>query len=563
MSQLATLFWLRLVIFRNSMTGRSEIISTLLRFVILGGYLLISLLVGLLLFLLMVRLPSSPGGVMANSMGTIFGLLVFLTLVTQATGTSANFDPRRFILFPISFKKLFALNLASACAEPVMLTLLPAMAGLLIGRGVALGQAWAGLLAFVCAAVWINALYVLVALLTAWLLSGRRRRTEIFFTALIGLFLVGGQLLPRLIGNGTGDGLWEGLAPVRDLTGAVLAWTPFGVWREFFDALKTDGPLVAYRRLAPTMLFWTGLTWMAGFAVFTRLAVSARAGTSELARASGVAPPSHRMLLKLPFASPQLSVIFAKEITYLLRNTVTWLNTANILVITLIAINPARRSLGNGDVRFFEPSPSGAAWGDFWWVTLLLSYTFLVNHQYFSAIFAFDSSGFRQYLLTPVRWQRVLVGKNLAACCIVAVQLGLILIGTQMFYGGVALSKLLLVGCTALTAMALATLVGNLISIRLPYPADFGVRRRRSQDGYGVLIAVLWIVLFVLLGGLFAVPVLLGWLLESAFVKAAAYLAIAIAAGASYLLCLNRQGRLLAARQFDIAEALTRRAEKV
>ncbi|MFN7945155.1 MAG: hypothetical protein U0Z53_07370 [Blastocatellia bacterium] len=562
MSQLVTLFWLRLVIFRNSMTGRREIVSTVLRFVILGGYLLISLLVGLMLFLLMVRMPDTLGGFMANSMGTIFGMLVFLTLVTQATGTSANFDPRRFILFPISFKKLFALNLVSAFAEPVMLTLLPSVAGILLGRGVALGHSWAGLTAFVCAAVWINALFVFVALLTAWLLSGRRRRTEIFFTALIGLFLVGGQLLPRLIDNGAGDGLWELLEPVRHLTGAVLAWTPFGLWREFFDALRLDGPLIAYRQLVPTILIWTGLTWMAGFAVFTRLAVSASTGTSGLARDAAIAPPSHRMSLKLPFASHQLSVIFAKEITYLLRNTVTWLNTANILVITLIAINPARRSLHNSEGHIFEHSPAWAGWSDFWWVTLLLSYTFLVNHQHFSAIFAFDSSGFRQYLLTPVRWKRVLLGKNMAACCIVAVQISLILIGTQWFYGGVTLPKLFLAGCTSLTSMALASLAGNVFSIRLPYPADFGVRRRRSQDGYGALIAFLWIILFVMLGGLFALPVLLGWLLKSVLIREAAYLTTAIAAGASYLLCLNRQSRLLETRQFDIAEALTRRTEK-
>lgn len=241
------------------------------------------------------------------------------------------------------------------------------MAGILLGRGVALGHSWAGLTAFVCAAVWINALFVFVALLTAWLLSGRRRRTEIFFTALIGLFLVGGQLLPRLIDNGAGDGLWELLEPVRHLTGAVLAWTPFGLWREFFDALRLDGPLIAYRQLVPTILIWTGLTWMAGFAVFTRLAVSASTGTSGLARDAAIAPPSHRMSLKLPFASHQLSVIFAKEITYLLRNTVTWLNTANILVITLIAINPARRSLHNSEGHIFEHSPAWAGWSDFWW----------------------------------------------------------------------------------------------------------------------------------------------------------------------------------------------------
>ncbi|HWQ35177.1 MAG TPA: hypothetical protein VNQ79_20195 [Blastocatellia bacterium] len=562
MSQLLTLFWLRFVIFRNSLTGRREVVSTMLRLMILAGYLMLSLSAGLILFLIMVKMPETVGHWMTNSMGTLFGMLVFLTLVTQATGTSANFDPRRYILFPISFRKLFALNLISAFSEPVMITLLPSVGGILLGRGVALAQPLAGLIAFVCAVVWVDALFVFVALLTAWLLSGRRRRTEIFFTVLIGLFLLSGQLLPRLIDTSVGNGLLELTGPYRRIIGEVLVWTPFGMWREFYAALEAGRLLEAYRQMLSVIVVWTGAVWLAGYGIFKRLATSARSGTSGSPRDALLPAPSHRMSLKLPFVSEQLSVIFAREIIYLLRNTVTWLNTANILVITLIAFNPGRR-LRNGEDHLFETLNRGQAdWREFWWMTLLISYASLVNHQHFSAIFAFDSSGFRQYLLTPVRWRRVLLGKNLAACCIVALQICLILAGTQLLYDGLTGQKIWLIFCTSLTAMSVGSLVGNLLSIQFPYPADFGVRRRRAQGSYGTLIAFLWLLLILALCGLFAVPVLLGWLLLSVTVKNLAYALIAAASCALYLLSLSRQARLLEAKQFDIAEALTRRTEK-
>jgi hypothetical protein len=564
MSQLMTLFWLRYVIFRNSLTGRREIVSTLLRIVIMGGYLMASLGVGLALFLIMVLNPDSLGGFLANSMGTLFGALVFLTLVTQATGTSASFDPRRFILFPVSFTKLYALNLASAFSEPVLITLLPAIAGILLGRGVALGQPFGGMLAFVSAAVWVDSLFVFTALLTAWLLSGRKRRTEIFFTALMGLFLVSGQLLPRIIDTNFGNGLLALLQPYRALIGSVLVWTPFGVWREFYDLLDSGSLLAAAAHLLPVIVIWTGLIQLAGYAVFTRLAISARTGTSGTARHVNAAAPAHRLTLKLPFVSEQLSVIFARELTYLLRNTVTWLNTANILVITLVAFSPARPGFRQRGDRLIESTVKGwTSWREFWWVTLITGYTFMVNHQQFSAIFAFDGSGFRQYLLTPVRWRRVLMGKNLAACVVAGTQICLILVGTQIIYGDLTWRRLFVVGCAALTAMSVSALVGNLLSIHFPYPAEFGIRRRRAQENYGAIILVIWIALFILVSGLFTLPLVMAWLFMSATAKYVMYAVLALAACALYLFRLEAQSRLLEVKRFDLAEALTRRAEKV
>lgn len=568
MSQLLTLFWLRYVVFRNSMGGRREFVSTLLRLVFITGYLLLSVGTGVALFLIMVLMPDSVGNLLAGSMGMIFGMLLFLTLVTQATGTSANFDPRRFILFPLNLKKLFALNLASAFSELVLITLLPSVAGILIGRGVALGHTLAGCLVFVLATLWIDALFVLVALLTAWLLSGRKRRTEIFFTVLMGMFLVSGQLLPRLLATSLGDGVRGWLQPWQKLIGDVLAWTPFGVWQEFFVILARQDALAAFRHLLPVSLVWTGLAWLAGYAVFVRLAKSAPAGTSRTTRADDSAEPAHLLSLKLPFVSEQLSVIVARELTYLMRNTVTWLNTVNILVIGLLALSPARLSMRGRSPGSWQPEesftlPGAFPWGELWWLLMLTGFTLLVNFQYFSAIFAFDGSGFRQYLLTPVRWRRILLGKNLAIGMLVAGQITLILLGTILLYGPVPGGRLFLLFCTAITAMVVFTLAGNALSIHFPYPAEFGIRRRRSQNSYGTISFIVLLVLVLLLGLMLALPLLAGWLLMSSVVKYATGAGMALLACLVYLFQVKQQSHTLEAKQFDISEALTRRAAKI
>ncbi|HZS10285.1 MAG TPA: hypothetical protein VFD58_35985 [Blastocatellia bacterium] len=569
MSQLLTLFWLRYVIFRNSVTGAKEIFSAVLRLIILLGYLLLSLGAGVVLFVAMVAMPDTLGSFMANSMGTIFGMLVFLTLITQATGTSANFDPRRFILFPVSFKKLFALNLISALAEPVMITLLPSVAGILIGRGVALRHPLAGLTAFVCAALWINALFVLIALVTAWLLSGRKRRTEIFFTVVMGLFLLVSQILPRMIGTSFGSSLWDFLQPYREGMGEIFSWTPFGVWGKFFEILKRHDASGAFERLLAVSVVWTGMAWAAGYAVFTRLATSARSGTSGSARNAEVSAPSQRLALRLPFVSEQLSAIFAKEITYLMRNTVTWLNTANILVITLLAFRPVQYGLQRGfrrgeDLSRLERLPyAQIPWGEIWWIMMVVLFPFMVNFQYFSSLFAFDASGFRQYLLAPVSWLRVLLGKNLAIWVMVAAQMSLIVLGTLVFYGNLTPGKVYLLGCALITVVVSCSLVGNLLSIHFPYPAEFGIRRRRSRSGYEAVS--IFAIVGVLLGnaGLIILPAVLGWLFGGPGLRYLSATAIVLIACVIYGLSLGGQSRRLEAKRFDIAEALTRKTEKI
>jgi hypothetical protein len=440
-----------------------------------------------------------------------------------------------------------------------MITIVPSVAGMLIGLGIALDEPMAGLLAFVCALLWVNGLFVFVGLLTAWLLAGRKRRTEIFFGLLIGLMVIGGQLLPRLAETSWGRAAWHWLYPYWGVVSDLLAWTPISVWSFFFEHLSQGQVAEAYFRLLAVSVVFTGLVWAGGYAIFTKLATSARASSSQSTpgRAKRSTLLSSLILLKLPFASEQVAVIFAKELLYFTRNTATYLNALSALVLTLVAFGRSSSSLGRGF------NHQAADWWDGLRVAFWVAYTFTLNTTYFVNSFGFDAAGFRQYLLAPLIWQRLLVGKNLALGLLVGIQVVLILMGAQLLYQELTWGKVYIALCATVTSAALYWLVGNFLSSNFPYRSEFGVRTRRSNERFS---AANMVALFGLMLGsmaLLALPFGLGYLFKSLTLKYYAFTALAAGASTIYALRVSRQGRKLEARRFEIVEALTRKTEKI
>ena len=557
MSQLLTLFWLRYVVFKNSLTRRRDVATTIFNVLIFCGYLLFWTAVGTSLFLAVVYFQEFRHIALTGGMTLLLGMMLFFMLVSQSTGTSAHFDPRRYILFPIPLGKLFALNLVSALAEVVMVTVLPIVAGLLLGLGVGLHEPLAGVVAFLSAVLWIDALFVFVGLLTAWLLAGRKRRTEIFFGLLIGVMVIGGQLLPRMATTRWGRMALEWLHPYLGTIREVLTWTPLSVWTFFFEHLSQGDVSGAYLRLLAVSAIFVGLMWGGGYAVFTRLATSARASSSQSARGK-VEPSTTRsnlLTLKLPLMSEQLSVIFAKELLYLARNTATYLNTVSVLVITLLAFS--KSSFGRGFRN------SGMDVWDSLRIPFWVAYTFTINAHNFVNSFGFDASGFRQYLLAPLDWKRLLLGKNLANGLLACAQVLLILVGAQVFYQDLNLGKLYIAFCAILIELPIYSLVGNFISINFASRAEFGVRTRRSNDRFSITNAGSLIGLLIGSMALMGLPFLLSYLLHNPAVKYYALAVIAIITCTIYVVRINSQSSKLEARRFEIAEALTRKTEKI
>lgn len=550
MSQLATLFWLRYTVFKNSLTTRGDVARQVLNAVLLLVPLLMSVGIGIALFVALLLVEHFRGPVVSGGMTTVLATLLFLMLISQSTGASSHFDPRRFMLFPIQLSKLYVLNLLSALGEFSMLMILPSMAGMLLGLGFAYQQPLGGLLAFVLALLWVDALFICTGMLFAWLLSGRKRSREILFALLIGAMTIGGQLLPRFFMTTYGRGLVQWLMPYRQLISTVFDWTPIGVWSFFFQHLATGEIAAAYVQLLLVCGLWISLAWGVGYALFRRLTTSASASSSANRKGTEVARINlHNFLtLRLPFVSGQISAVVAKELRYFGRNPATYLTMLSSLIFPLLFFRSGRKGTGLGE---------GLGWISGW-----VGYVFLMNLQYFVGLFAYDAAGFRQYLLAPIQWKRLLLGKNLAIWIIVTMQISLVLLGAELLDHNLTMEKVYVAACSSLLAAAIYSTVGNYVSIYFPYRVQFGVPARRRENWSGINLLVQFALLFGVIG-LLLLPIGAGYWFKSKGLRYALFALLAVASWGIYVWLLERQGKLLEARRFEIAETLTRKTEKV
>jgi hypothetical protein len=549
MSQLFTLFWLRYRIFRNSLTTRGEIARKILNVLLLLIPILLSLGIGVGLFVLLLLVEQFRAPVVSGGMTTVLATLLFLMLISQSTGTSSHFDPAKFALFPIQLRKLYLLNLVSALGEFSMLMVLPSLAGMLLGLGFAYQQPWAGLLAFVLALLWINALFICTGMLFAWLLSGRKRSREILFALLIGFITVGGQLLPRFFMTDYGEGFVEWLAPYRAFFSTLINWTPIGVWSFFFQHLTTGETTTAYARLLAVTSIWISFAWLVGYLLFTRLATSARVSSSASARLASdkqPASPSTFLNLQVPLLSEQTSVVFAKELRYFTRNPATYLTVLSSLIFPLLFFRSGRSSTNDSLL----------------WVSGWIAYVFAMNLQYFVGLFAYDAAGFRLYLLLPIKWTRVLLGKNAAIWLLVTTQISLVLVSAELLDHNLTLEKIYVAGCSLLIALAIYSLVGNYISLYFPYRVNFGIPAKRRKEWSGINLLIQFSLLFGVIG-LLLLPIGLGYWFKSKLLLYLSFAGLVLMSWFVYARLLEQQGEILQQRRFDIAEKLTRKIEKI
>jgi hypothetical protein len=264
------------------------------------------------------------------------------------------------------------------------------------------------------------------------------------------------------------------------------------------------------------------------------------------------------MMLKLPFIPEQVSVIFAKDLLYLSRNTATYINMLSALVITLFAFGRSNRAFGRG-----FSSNASSDWWDGLRIVFWVAYAFTPSLNLFTNLFGFDAAGFRQYLLAPISWRQLLLGKNMAMGLLAAVEIALILVGAQLLYQDLTWGKVYIAVCATVVTTALYSIVGNFISVNFPVRAEFGVRTRRSSDRSSATNIISVFGLMIGSMALLILPFGLGWLFRSLVVKYYAFAALAIMTSAVYALRLDGQSRQLERHRFDIAEALTRKTEKI
>ncbi|MCA1626495.1 MAG: hypothetical protein LC742_00810, partial [Acidobacteria bacterium] len=438
MAQLTALVWLKWRLFRNAFARKGQgtanrVASLLTMLVGLAIALLVAGGMGVAAYALVGR----AGG--AELRGALVLFILFATIyLTWATvplslGGGGQFAPGRMLLYPISLRKLFALDLLSELTSLASIFAAPAVCAIALGAGLASGRIGRSLVVAACALVFGVALSKLLATSVGALIQARRTRGEAL------LALVGAAAAFTGVLFGQSERLLEGAQSFP----AALRWTPPGAAALALAGASGAGGdnnfwfavalLLTYAAAAIMLAYWIAKRSLASSGIEAR-----KRETRDAALARTRAALAG---WSLPFVSPQLSSVVEKELRYALRNAQLRVMALMPFVLTLSFSLIGTRRGGESFSLFgeFAPYMEGSR------SALSLLYVFMIMSSLSGNLFAFDGGGMRTLVLSPVERRTILSGKNLAVLIVSFFVSALVTAFNGLLYGGLTWRALLLV----------------------------------------------------------------------------------------------------------------------
>lgn len=565
MTQFGALIWLKWTLFRNAMRSRKAVVNriagTLGTLAALALALLIA--VGLGFAAYAVASPDALGEAQvafgrpttqageSTPTSSFFLFMIFALLylmwatVPLSMGGGSRFDPGRLLLYPISLRKLFAIDLLSELASLTSIFAVPAVFAVAIGAGLRNGNVLLALVAAVCATAFGVALAKWLATSIGALMQRQRTRGETLL-ALVGAVagLVGafaGQLVPIIARHG---GAFRGMrwTPPGAAAVALMSGLRPGGTRDYALALFT---LTAY-----TVMFVVASYWVGRRAALNMGGAKRRAGQTR-----AVNQTESYAGWQLPFLSAELSAVIEKEMRYAMRNA--QLRMMALMPLILIGVRFAQGSgfRSKGELPPDVSSYAGgfALYGEGLLVAVGVLYVFLILSSLACNLFAYEGGGMRAYVLSPLDRSTILLGKNLTVTLLALVFAAVLIVINQLVFRDLTLRALGFAALCFLLFAACFALVGNWFSIRFPKRLQFGKRMNVSGVA-GLLLIPIMICL--------AIPPVLaalaGWLMQSLLVKYATLTLFAGAALSLYVWLIRKQGRALAQHELEILEAVNK-----
>lgn len=478
----------------------------------------------------------------------LFMAMIYLmwAFVPLSLGGGEHFDPGRLLLYPVSLRKLFIIDLLSELTSLASIFAAPSVFAIAIGAGLARGQVAGALVVAACATLFGVALAKLLSTGIGALMQRKRTRGE----AVLAFLGILGAL------SGVALGQAEHFFGRLDSFPAALRFTPPGA---VAVALTTPGAnanyalslavLLAYTLLLTTLTYKIALAALRGGGAKRRRKAAAASDTSKGAGGLDAKAGGWR----LPFGSEELSAIFEKELRYALRNA--QLRTMALMPIILsLSLRMLGTRRGGSAVALLPASlapymeGSGAA--------LSVLYTFLITSALSANLFGYESGGMRAYVLAPVARSKILLGKNLAMFAVSLVGAVAVTFVNALIYRDLTPRALLFTALSFVFFAAATATIGNLFSINFPKRLKYGKRMNASG-----VAGVLLLPVFLCIAAAPALAVFGGYAAESLPVEYVILAAFAIAGLAVYFLSLKAQGRWLARRELDILEAVTGRGD--
>jgi hypothetical protein len=178
-------------------------------------------------------------------------------------------------------------------------------------------------------------------------------------------------------------------------------------------------------------------------------------------------------------------------------------------------------------------------------------YVFLILTGISCNLFAFEESGMRTLILSPVARAKILVGKNIAVTVMALIFSGALLLVNELIFADLTLHGLSFAALSFVVFAALMSIIGNALSVRFPKSMKFGKRMNVSGATGLLLIPIIVLLALPPLGAAAA-----GFVAQSRLVEYATLALFAVLAVGAYLLLIGSQGEALERREVEILEAI-------
>jgi hypothetical protein len=557
LQHLLTLIWLKWTLFRNSLRSSKAVvnsIATVLGMLLaLAFALMIALGLGAAAYALsapeiMTQITRRDGRSAADSIPSaqfiFFSILSFLYLMWAtlplSVGSNRQFEPGRLLMYPVSLRKLFALDFVSETVNFQSVFAIPAIVALGIGAGLGKGMLAGALLASFFAALFGLALSKWLAISVGSMMRRKRGRAETLI-ALAGVVLgLGGAAIGQIAPT-----LFKYAESFRG-----LRWIPSGaVAVALTTGLTEDGSADYFLALA-TLAGYSIVLVLAAYWVARRAALGLGGSGRDAKRKVETANESYAGW-QIPALSNELAAVIEKELRYILRNAQARLMVIMPMVLIVLRVLNTNRfssEVGSNGLPF---SSELLRYGEGLIATGGVLYVFLILTGISCNLFAFEESGMRTLILSPVARARILVGKNIAVTLMALIFSIALLLVNQIIFRDLTLRALLFAALSFIVFAAIMAIIGNGLSIRFPKRMKFGKRMNVSGATGLLLIPIMILLALPPLGATAAGFIAQSWLVEYATLALFAVLSVG-----AYLLLLGTQGEALQRREVEILEAI-------
>ena len=471
-----------------------------------------------------------------------FSIYAFIYLmwatIPLSIGSSRQFDAGKLLLYPITLRKLFAIDFVSEVANIQSVFAIPAIIAISIGAGLGSGELVATLLAAIPISLFGIALSKWLSTTIGSVFRQKRGRGETII-ALVGALAglggaLAGQVAPLIVRH------------AESLT--ILRWTPPGAAALLIDVRFDKDPAM----------------YVGAFVLLSVLALLLIAGTYWIARraALGYEGKKRRQVRttaqenayagwKVPLMPDDMAAVFEKELRYALRNAqLRMLALMPLILIVIRFMNTQKFGRAFGTPSNNVPSEFLTYAGGFVASAAVL-YIFLLLAGLLCNQFAYEDAGMRTLILSPIQRTRILMAKNLAVITIALVFSVALLVVNGIIFRDLDAPVLLFVALSFICFAAITSVIGNWLSVNFPKRMQFG--KRLNVSGVAGLLLIPLLILLALPP---LTATLVGYVTTSLILEYATLAAIALILIGIYFFVINAQGRALERREVQILEVI-------